>query len=145
MANTDIQQPTTLYIVLSYIGKYVLKPEKSSMSYTELQAQVLPLINDQAPLLSFISRILNKLIGECGWSVQEVSHILLQLPVQNFLRIVVGLDCHPEGVYRNLIVLESGEVAAQRSLLYRYQTWLTDIKNRNAALLDLSLFDCLQP
>jgi ATP-dependent DNA helicase PIF1 len=64
MANTDIQPPTGLHTVLSYIGKYVSKPKKSSASYTELQAQVLPYINDQAPLLSFVSKMLNKLIGE---------------------------------------------------------------------------------
>ena len=29
MANTDIQPPTTLHAVLSYVGKYVSKPEKS--------------------------------------------------------------------------------------------------------------------
>jgi ATP-dependent DNA helicase PIF1 len=81
MANTDIQPLTTLRAVLSYIGKYVSKPEKSSMSYTELQAQVLPCVNNQAPLLSFVSRMLNKLIRERDWSIQEVSYILLQLPV----------------------------------------------------------------
>jgi hypothetical protein len=46
MANTDIQPPTSLRVVLSYIGKYVSKPEKSSASYTELQAQILPCIHD---------------------------------------------------------------------------------------------------
>jgi ATP-dependent DNA helicase PIF1 len=46
MANTDSQPPTSLHAVLSYIGKYVSKPEKSSLSYTELQSQVLPYIND---------------------------------------------------------------------------------------------------
>jgi hypothetical protein len=64
MANTNIQPPTSLHIVLSYIGKYVSKPEKSSASYIELQAQILPYINDRVPLLSFVSKILNKLIGE---------------------------------------------------------------------------------
>ncbi|KID81041.1 ATP-dependent DNA helicase PIF1 [Metarhizium guizhouense ARSEF 977] len=144
MANTDIQPPTTLRAVLSYIGKYVSKPEKSSTSYTELQAQVLPYVNDRAPLLSFVSKMLNKLIGERDWSAQEVSHILLQLPVQNSSRMVVGLDCHPEELQRDLIVLESGEVAAQRSPLRRYQTRLIDTNNGNAALPDLSLFDCLR-
>jgi hypothetical protein len=56
--------------------------------------------------------MLNKLIRERDWSAQEVSHILLQLPVQNSSRMVVGLDCHPEEVHRDLIVLELGEVAA---------------------------------
>ena len=67
--------------MLSYIGKYVSKPEKSSASYTELQAQILPYIHDQAPLLSFVSKMLNRLIGERDWSSQEVSYILLQLLV----------------------------------------------------------------
>jgi hypothetical protein len=33
MANTDIQPPTSLRAVVSYIGKYVSKPEKSSVSW----------------------------------------------------------------------------------------------------------------
>src|ERR1700722_9574191 len=149
MANTDIQPPTSLHAVLSYVGKYVSKPEKSSASYTELQAQVLPYINDQAPLLSFVSKMLNKLIGERDWSAQEVSYILLQLPVQKSSWMLVNLDCRLEEVQRDLIVLESGEVTAQRSALQRYQDRLTDTGNRNAAngnaaLLDLLLFDCLQ-
>jgi hypothetical protein len=85
---------------------------------------------------------LNKLIGERDWSAQEVSHILLQLPVQNSSRMLVNLDCRPEEVQRDLIVLESSEVTAQRSALQRYRDRLTD--TGNAALLDLSLFDCLQ-
>ena len=49
MANTDIQPPTSLAAILTYIGKYVSKPEKSSTSYKELQAQILPYINDRVP------------------------------------------------------------------------------------------------
>ena len=96
LANTDIQPPTSLRVMLSYIGKYVSKPEKSSASYSELQAQVLPCVNDRAPLYSFVSRMLNKLIGERDWSAQEVLHILLQLLVQKSSRMVVSLDCRPE-------------------------------------------------
>jgi ATP-dependent DNA helicase PIF1 len=81
MANTDVQPPTTLPSVLSYVGKYVSKAEKSSTSYTELQSQILPYVNDRAPLLSFVSKMLNKLIGERDWSAQEVSYLLLRLPV----------------------------------------------------------------
>ena len=81
MANTNIQPPTSLAIVLSYIGKYVSKPKKSLASYTKLQAQILLYINDQAPLLSFVSKMLNKLIRERDWLAQEVSYILLQLLV----------------------------------------------------------------
>jgi hypothetical protein len=88
--------------------------------------------------------MLNKLIGERDWSAQEVSHILLQLPVQKSSRMLVSLDCRPEDVQRDLIVLESGEVTAQRSTLRRYRDRLADTGNGNAALLSLSLFDYLQ-
>jgi hypothetical protein len=37
MANTDIQPSLSLRAVLAYLAKYVSKPEKSSVSYTELQ------------------------------------------------------------------------------------------------------------
>ena len=83
MANTDIQPPTNLQAVLSYIAKYVSKPEKASTSYLEMQAQILPYVNSRAPLLSFVSKMLNKVIAERDWSAQEVSHILLQLSVQS--------------------------------------------------------------
>ena len=36
MANTDVQPPTDIHAVLSYIGKYVSKPEKKSILYTNL-------------------------------------------------------------------------------------------------------------
>jgi len=42
----------------------VSKPEKSSASYIELQIQVLLYINNRAPLLSFVLKLLNKLIRE---------------------------------------------------------------------------------
>jgi hypothetical protein len=144
MANTDIQPPTTLHAVLSYVGKYVSKPEKASMSYTELQGQILPYINDRAPLLSFVSRMLHKLIGERDWSAQEVSHVLLQLPVQKSSRALVTLDCRPEDLQKDLITLESGEITTQRPVLQRYRDRLKDTANGNAALPGLSLFDCLR-
>jgi ATP-dependent DNA helicase PIF1 len=144
MANTDIQPPTSLHAVLSYIGKYVSKPEKSSLSYTELQSQVLPYINNRAPLLSFVSKMLNKLIGERDWSAQEVSHLLLQIPVQDSSRGVVNLDCRPEEAQDDLIILESGDISTRRSVLRRYRDRLTDTRNGNRFLPALSLFDCLR-
>jgi hypothetical protein len=64
MANTNIQPPITLYTILAYVAKYVSKLETKSKSYTDLQGLILPYTNDQVPLFSFVSKILNKLIGE---------------------------------------------------------------------------------
>ncbi|KAJ8063299.1 hypothetical protein OCU04_008529 [Sclerotinia nivalis] len=121
MANTDIQPPTRLAAVLSYIGKYVSKPEKSSASY-----------------------MLNQLIGERDWSAQEVSHILLRLPVQHCSREVITCDCRPEKAQPDLLVLESGEISAQRSVLRRYRDRVTDTGGANAAVKHVSLFDWLR-
>ena len=113
MANTDIQSPTSLAALLDYITKYVFKPEKSSTSYLEMQAQILPYVNSQAPLLSFVSKMLNKVIAERDWLAQKISHILLQLPVKGSSRAVVGLDCCSEDAQSNFIVLESGTGISQ--------------------------------
>jgi ATP-dependent DNA helicase PIF1 len=120
LANTDVQPPLTLHGLLGYLGKYVSKPEKSSVSYTELQTQILPYTNSRAPLLSFVSKLLNKLIGERDWSAQEVSHILLHLPSQDSSRQVVTVDCRPEEVQDDAITVEGETVTARRSPLRRY-------------------------
>ena len=143
MANTDIQPPTSLWAVLAYVAKYVSKPETKSKSYTDLQGIILLYTNERALLLSFVSKMLNKLIGERDWSVQEVLYILLQLLVQESSRSVVTLDCRPEQSQDNLIVLEDGDITTQRSPTKRYQDWKTDAPGA-LALHSTSLFDWLQ-
>lgn len=130
--------------MLTYIGKYISKPEKALTSYTELQSQILPYVNDRAPLLSFVSKLLNKLIAERNWSAQEVSYILLKLLVQGCSYQTVTLNCWPEGDQQDLIVVESGEVSSERSALQRYRDRIADTEGRNAAVIDLSLFNWLQ-
>ena len=142
MANTDIQPPLTLHALLTYIGKYVSKPEKASVSYTELQAQVLSRTNDRAPLLSFVSKLFNKLIGERDWSAQEVCHVLLDLPSQDATRQVTTLDCRPEEVQNDAITVEGESVTTRRSALQRYQDRMAD--QVNPALLAVSLFEWLR-
>jgi len=143
MANTDIQPPTSLFAVLAYVAKYVSKPETKSRSYTDLQAQILPYTNDRAPLLSFVSKMLNKLIGERDWSTQEVSHILLQLPVQESSWTTITLDCRPEQSQDNLIVLEDRDISTQRSPIRRYQDRTHDAPGAQE-LQSVTLFNWLQ-
>ena len=61
--------------------------------------------------------MLNRVISECDWSAREISYILLQLLVQSSSWVVVSLDYCSEDVQANLIVLESGQVSAKRSVL----------------------------
>ena len=49
--------------------------------------------------------------------------------------MVVNLDCRLEEDQHDLIVLEYGDIKAQRSVLQGYRDRLTDTENGNAALL----------
>ena len=88
-----------------------------------------------------MSKLLNKLIGERDWSAQEVSHILLGLPLQDSSRHVITVDCRPEEVQNDVITVEE-EVTARRSPLRRYQDRLTD--QVNLALALITLFEWLR-
>jgi ATP-dependent DNA helicase PIF1 len=126
MANTDISPPYTINTVLNYIAKYVSKEEKKSVSYKQISRQIIPYINCRALLLSFVSKILNKLVGERDWSSQEVSHILLQISTQGSTRIVVNLDCRLEEV-RDLIIVEEDEVSTACSPCRKYRSRLQNV------------------
>jgi hypothetical protein len=86
-----------------------------------------------------MSKLLNKLVGERDWSAQEVSYILLGLPLQDSSRQVVTLDCRPEEVQNDAITVEDETVTAKRSPLRRYQDRLTDQANQQLACV--TLFD----
>jgi hypothetical protein len=47
------------------------------------------------PLLSFSSRLINKLIAERDYSAQEIFHPPLNIPPQEGTRMVVPVDCRP--------------------------------------------------
>jgi ATP-dependent DNA helicase PIF1 len=120
--------------------KYVSKPEIKSKSYKDLQGMILSYTNKQVLLLSFILKMLNKLIGEWDWFAQEVSYNLLQLLIQKSSQSVVTLDCQPEQVQDNLIVLKGGDVKIQRLPMKRYQDWNTNIPDARS-LRSTTLFD----
>ncbi|KAF5128359.1 ATP-dependent DNA helicase pif1 [Metarhizium anisopliae] len=71
------------------------KSEKKTEPYCKLADQVLPHTAHLQPLLSFSSRLMNKLIAERDYSAQEISHLLLNIPLQEGTRMVVSVDCRP--------------------------------------------------
>jgi ATP-dependent DNA helicase PIF1 len=95
-ANTDVQVCTSTAGVVQYMGVYAAKGETQSQSYKEIALQVLPYVKPNRSLLSFASRIINKLIGERDYSAQEVMHTLFGLPLVHCSRTVLNVDCRPE-------------------------------------------------
>jgi hypothetical protein len=95
LANIDISPCTSLQAVITYAAKYCSKSEKKTEPYCKLADQVLPHTAHLQPLLSFSSRLMNKLIAERDYSAQEISHLLLNIPLQEGTRTVVTVDCRP--------------------------------------------------
>jgi len=89
LANTDISPCTSVDAVVAYVGKYATKVETKSASFADMTRQILPHVTSERPLLSFVSKMLNKLIGERDYSAQEVCHLLLNLPLQEGSRAVL--------------------------------------------------------
>ncbi|KAJ2966261.1 hypothetical protein NQ176_g10232 [Zarea fungicola] len=95
LANIDISPCTSLQAVITYDAKYCSKSEKKTEPYCKLADQVLPHTAHHQPLLSFSSRLMNKLIAERDYSAQEICHLLLNIPLQEGTRMVVYVDCRP--------------------------------------------------
>jgi hypothetical protein len=150
MANTDIQPATTLIGLVRYIAKYVSKPEKASMAYKEMESQVLKYTSDKSPLLSFTSKMLNKLVGERDYSAQEVSHILLQLPMSKGSREVRVVDCRPEDKQDETVVFDGDGLKPQRNALQKYRDRVADVarkphlKDPDPNLANVTFLDWLQ-
>jgi ATP-dependent DNA helicase PIF1 len=105
--------------------------------------QVLKHVNDRRPALSFVAKMLNKLLIERDWSAQEISHILLQLPLQSSTRDCVSLNCRPDKDQSQAISIEDGEASISRSPCRKYRDRLTDTKG-GLHLQDVSLFQWLR-
>lgn len=64
LANTDLNPCTSIDAVLNYVAKYCSKGETKSKSYQELARELLPRISNRNPVVSFTSKLMNKLISE---------------------------------------------------------------------------------
>jgi hypothetical protein len=67
--------------VINYIAKYASKSETKSESFKDIAKVILPKVKSTRPLTSFVAKFMNKMAAERDWSVMEISHILLDLPL----------------------------------------------------------------
>ena len=134
LANTDFSPCCDPLAVSNYAAKYCSKAETQSATYAELARRILPHVSDRNPMLSFVSKILNKLIGERDYSAQEVCHVLLGLPLQEDSRVVVMVDCRPPDQQRRRLEFSAGDVEEKQS---SYEAYL----NRAAQYEDVPYVD----
>jgi hypothetical protein len=115
LANTDFSPCTGIEAVINYAAKYCSKSESQTSTY----AEILPHVSDRNPMLSFVSKMMNRLIGERDYSAQEVCHLLLGLPLQEDSRVVGSVDCRlPEKHNHPLEFSVNNEVVEQKRTAY---------------------------
>ena len=102
-----------------------------SLTATSPTKEVIKHVSSRAPLLSFTAKLLNKLVGERDWAAQEVSHILLNLPLVSSSRDVVTLDCRPESSQQDAIEIgDEGVKTGGRTAYVRYKDRMQDIHRK---------------
>ncbi|KAF2706209.1 hypothetical protein K504DRAFT_386012, partial [Pleomassaria siparia CBS 279.74] len=121
MANTDVSPCTSKKAVQEYVGKYAGKCETKSPGFRAIAEHLIPFVNNNMPYQSFVTKLMNKLIGDRDYSAQEVCHMLLDLPLSLSSRTVINVDLRPENTQPHLYHLEQGETRQGKSLLMKYK------------------------
>ncbi|KAM4060914.1 ATP-dependent DNA helicase PIF1 [Hirsutella rhossiliensis] len=104
LANTDVSPCTSLQQVIDYAAKYCSKSEKKSESFAQIGKALMPRVKDHNPLISFTSKLLNQLVAERDYSKQEVSHLLLGLPLQEGSRTCLYVCRNPDRHSRSSVL-----------------------------------------
>ena len=119
LANTDVSPCTSVTAVINYAAKYCSKIETQTNTYAQIAKSIIPNVSDRNPMLSFVSKMMNKLIGERDYSAQETCHLLLKLPLQEDSRVVLSVDCRPPDKHgRVLEFSEADEVLQEKTTAY---------------------------
>ncbi|KAK0707072.1 hypothetical protein B0T26DRAFT_729060 [Lasiosphaeria miniovina] len=139
LANTDSVPTTSLRAVLTYISKYCSRAESQTQPYKDILRELIPRVNSRQPLVTLISKMLNKLLAERDWPAMEVAHLLLDLPLVECSHNVVPVDCRDPrlGPWAAFIPADRDKVMEGKSFYTKYCA-------RTAEWRDLTYFDCLR-
>ncbi|KAH7465176.1 hypothetical protein FOMA001_g17302 [Fusarium oxysporum f. sp. matthiolae] len=138
LANIDISPCTSLQAVINYAAKYCSKMEKRTDSYASLGRQILPYVSHHNPLLSFASRLMNKLLAERDFSGQEICHVLLNCELQEGTRVVRAVDCRPYEQQGRSLRLQGDHDDAEVVGIYDKLRWKYTEDDMAEAILDVT-------
>lgn len=125
----------------NYLGKYAAKAEPQSEPFKDMFSKLLPFVAKMNSHKSFVSKCLNRVVGERDWSAQEVYHLLLGRPLVEATRQVVTLDCRPDVEKDTLLTVERSENSES---LRQRKSALDHYKDRPVEFEDVSLLEFLQ-
>ncbi|KAJ3455720.1 hypothetical protein MRS44_017202 [Fusarium solani] len=120
LANTDVSPCTSLQQVIDYAAKYCSKSEKKSEAFAQIGKALMPRVKDHNPLISFTSKLLNQLVAKRDYSKQEVSHLLLGLPLQEGSRTCLYVDCRNPDMHSCSLQIDGDEVDEALNIYEKY-------------------------
>ena len=120
LANVDFAPCTDLKSVIHYLAKYTSKEEKKSEKLVDLGTKILDRLPTNNPLLTWITRLYNRMISERDWSAQEVCHLLLDQHLREGSRTVADLNIRPNHEQRTKLQLDNSNAKVEDTWLERY-------------------------
>ncbi|KAL6404469.1 ATP-dependent DNA helicase PIF1 [Ilyonectria robusta] len=120
LANTDVSPCTSLQQVIDYAAKYCSKLEKKSELFAQIGKALVPRVKDHNPLISFMLKLLNQLVAERDYSKQEVSYLLLGLPLQEGSRTCLYVDCRNPDRHSRSLRIDGDEVDEAPNVYEKY-------------------------
>lgn len=120
LANTDVSPCTSLRQVIDYGAKYCSKSEKKSESFAQIGKSLMCRVKDHSPLISFTSKLLNQLVAQRDYSKQEVSHLLLGLPLQEGSRTCLYVDCRNPDSHSCSLRIDGDEIDEAPNVYEKY-------------------------
>lgn len=123
--NIDLTPCTIVVEVLAYTAKYASKAEKQLALYKKLIDRALKSISVDTsnPILRCAQKVLNTFTAEWDWSAQEVSYILIGLPLVESTRAILDFYCSSQNTLDIAFELENELTTevSNHTLLRKYQ------------------------
>ncbi|KAF5331234.1 hypothetical protein D9611_013064 [Ephemerocybe angulata] len=142
-ANVDFKPVLSKEAAIQYAAKYATKAEKQSPAFPELLAGVVNDADGALPAQRACQKLLNKMIGERAYSAQEVSHLMLGIPLVRMSWTVQSVSIGPEGGFREVQVADEGQPDISAEDAVTGQSWLQRYMGRAENLENLSLHDMM--
>jgi hypothetical protein len=103
---------TNFKSILHYIAKYCFKVETKSLKLKVIVQRVLFHVSSKIFMLSFASRLMNKLIAKKNWNTQTICHYLLKRKLTHSSKMIQTLDLRSNVQRRYFFKLELNDVTS---------------------------------
>lgn len=123
MINMNFSSCMNQTTVMHYLIKYCFKIEKKFELFKNLLQFIMLRISEKTLLLSFVIKLMNKLIVERDWSAQEMCHHILQRDLKNFSQVIQNLNLWSIEKQRCALNLQNDYIMMFKTFLKHYCKW----------------------